>query len=126
MLRRDKPPRREVTRPAAFAARPVPLPVRERRADEKGELHLTLEYDRPRWQQWLGADARCRRTFVLDAPGRAVYEQCDGRRSVREIADALARARQVSAAEAEHSVAAYLRTLTAKGLLALQLDEERA
>jgi hypothetical protein len=113
------PDPRKLTRAGAMAARPCALPVKRRETDAKGDLRLTVAYERTRLQRWLGASDRCERTYALDALGREVYEQCDGKRSVRDIAAAFAERHTVSLAEAEYSVTAYLRTLTAKGLVAM-------
>lgn len=124
MMRKDaKPP---ITRPSAMGARPQPTPVAERSTGKLGELNLVVEFARPGWQRRLGAPATCRRTFVLDGLGREVYEACDGRRTVAQIATRFARAHRVSAAEAEQSVAAYFKTLMSKGLIAMVMDRKES
>jgi hypothetical protein len=106
-----------------MAAKPCALPVKRRETDAKGDLRLTVAYERTRLQRFLGASDRCERTFALDALGREVYEQCDGQHSVAAIAAAFAKRHTVSPAEAEYSVCTYLRTLTGKGLVAMAVGE---
>ena len=115
-----------LTREGALAARPRPVRPVSATADEKGELRVTMEYARPRWQRVLGAEERCRRTFVLDRLGREVYEYCDGARTVRDLVAGFADRHKVSVAEAEYSVTHYLKTLAAKGLVVLEVERETA
>lgn len=107
-----------LSREEAYNSRPAQLPVSDRE-EKGGELHMTVQYDRPRWQRWMGAPQQCERTFILDALGREVYEMCDGSRTVQQLIDGFAARRNVSVAEAEYSVTTYLKTLLSKGLLAM-------
>ena len=93
--------------------------------DEQGELHITMEYSRPAWQRWLGADRRCERTFVLDGMGRQMYELCTGKNKVRDLVRIFSEKHQVSPAEAEYSVTLYLKTLIQKGLVVMEVDRRR-
>jgi hypothetical protein len=90
--------------------------------DPGGELRLTVQFERPRWQRVLGAGSKCDRTFVLDSLGREVYEQCGSGRTVRELIKAFAGAHHVSQGEAEYSVTTYLRTLMRKGLIEMEVQ----
>jgi hypothetical protein len=80
-------------------------------------------YERPRWQRVLGAERECERTFGLDAYGRRVYEGCDGQRPVREIIRQFAKQVSVSVPEAELAVTKFMRTLLAKGLVAMKMEK---
>jgi len=80
---------------------------------------------RPRWQRLLGAGSQTERSFGLDAYGREVFEACDGKRSVRAINRRFAKAHRIALAEAEMAVAAFLKTLLAKGLVAMEIDAPR-
>jgi hypothetical protein len=112
-------------RRAALGGVPHRLPAL--RQEEKGEkLYVTVEMERPRWQRVLGADRQCERTFGLDAYGRRVYESCDGRRSVQRIVERFAGQVGVSVPEAELAVTRFMRTLMAKGLVAMEMEKPAA
>jgi hypothetical protein len=121
MFGRKKQP--TLDRQLAMSARPVRVPPRA--VDDDGrELRIQVEFERPRWQQRLGAPAHCVRTFVLDALGREVYESCDRKATVQDIIEQFARQHRLSPAEAEYSVSLYLKTLMSKGLLGMMVDRE--
>jgi len=122
VLGRKKRP--ELNREVALSARPVRVPAKKTKVDDKGELHVTMEYTRPGWQQRLGGTEKCERTFVLDKLGREVYEWCDKDRSVKQVVDEFVRKHKVSVAEAEYSVTTYLKTLLKKDLVAMAVDEK--
>lgn len=112
-------------RDAAMSGVPYKLPtVRVREDNDK--LLVTVEFVRPRWQQVMGADQNCQRTFGLDAYGQSVYQSCDGQRSVRQIVDEFARNNKVSRPEAELAVTRFMRTLISKGLIAMQMEKPTA
>lgn len=117
---KQKPP--AVSREAALRACPLQTPVLRAEEAANGELRLTAQCCRPRWQVLLGAKALCEHTFELDALGREVYAACDGRTPVSEIIRGFAARHRVSAAEAEISVTQYLRTLMLRGLLAMRIS----
>lgn len=122
------PPRKrepELPRTDAMNARPFRLPFIRRVQTETGGMHVTVRLARPKWQQWLGGPKEFDRTFSLDPLGREVYEACDGSRKVRRVIQEFAAAHQVSIAEAEQSVTAFLRTLLSKGLIAMEVDREK-
>jgi hypothetical protein len=106
-----------------MAARPIRAqPVR---TEPKGKkLYVTVEFARPRWQRWIGADAVCRRAFGLDEYGQEVYAQCDGARTVEEIVRQFAQNHHLSIAEAEVSVTAFLKTLMSKGIVGMAVPRQ--
>ena len=116
-------PRGDAARDAAVRGRPQRLPP-VRQEEREGKLCVTVRFRRPAWQRALGAEALCERTFGLDAFGRAVYESCDGRRTVAEIVRHFAAAQRLSLPEAELAVTRFLRTLIAKGLVAMAMERE--
>jgi hypothetical protein len=123
MGRRDKSPANVLAqRNAALDGVPHRLPS-VRREEKNGKLYVTVTFDRPRWQRLLGADRECERTFGLDAYGRRVYESCDGRQPVQQIVRQFAKQTNVSLPEAELAVTRFLRTLLAKGLVAIELEK---
>jgi hypothetical protein len=123
MGRRDKSPANVLAqRNAALDGVPHRLPS-VRREEKNGKLYVTVTFDRPRWQRLLGADRECERTFGLDAYGRQVYESCDGRRTVREVIRQFSQRTRISEPESEIAVTKFLRTLMAKGLVAIELEK---
>jgi len=109
-----------ISREEALRACPAQPPVL-RAEPAGGDLRVTVQCQRPRWQVLLGAGAFCEHTFVLDPLGCEVYAACDGRTPVTAIINAFATRHRVSAAEAELSVTQYLRTLMRRGLVAMQV-----
>lgn len=112
-------------RDAALNGVPYKLPV-IRQKKENGKLHVTVELMRPRWQQMLGAEQTCEKTFALDDYGQQVYENCDGAVTVNEIVGRFAKKTKVSRPEAEMAVTKFLRTLLSKGLVAMQMEKPSA
>ena len=104
-------------------AKPCRVPAAESREDERRDLHVSMEFVRPGWQRWLGADAAARRTFVIDPLGRDVYERCDGETKVERIVADFAGAHKISVAEAEAAVTNYLKTLMNKGLILMAVPK---
>jgi len=112
-----------IGRAEAFGARPYRTAGVTVSACEGG-LRLGVSWSRPRWQCWLGGGRRrVEKQYELDACGREVYEACDGVRSLRTIVHEFAERRQVSLAEAELSVTAFLRLLMQRGLIGMRTAE---
>ena len=110
-------------RQQALEACPQRLPVLRVAEAAPGELQITLQFQRPRWQVLLGAETVCERTFVLDTLGREVYDVCNGDAPVSEIVRGFAARHRVSLAEAELSVTQYLRMLIARGVVAMRIPQ---
>lgn len=111
-----------IDRVAALNACPVRTnAVKEE--EKKDKLYVTVLFQRPKWQQWLGAEKECRRSFGLDKYGVEVYRACDGGTSVKKIVDAFARNHKISVAEAEISVCQFIQTLLIKGLIVMKVDK---
>jgi len=109
-------------RETAMAGFPRQLPAK--RLEEKGgKLYVTIEFRRPRWQQLLGADEVCERTFGLDPYGREVFEDCNGKNSVNRIVNRFARNHRISIAEAEVAVSTFLKTLMSRGMIGIELEK---
>lgn len=116
---------RPLDRTQALRARPVRVPVVRREEQPDGRLCLTVRTRAPRWFRWLGArEGELERTYRLDGLGREVYEACDGMLEVEAIIGRFAAAHRISRAEAEISVTCFLRTLTAKGLIVMQVEPD--
>ena len=109
-------------RETAMGGFPLQLPTK--RVEEKdGKLYVTIEFRRPRWQQILGADEVCERTFGLDPYGREVFDACDGKTNVDKIVKRFARNHHISVAEAEVSVSTFLKTLMSRGMVGIELEK---
>lgn len=112
-------------RETAMGGFPMKLP--SKRLEEKnGKLFVTIEFCRPRWQQILGADKICERTFGLDPYGREVFDACNGKTNVDKIVRRFARNHKISIAEAEVSVSTFLKTLMSRGMIGIKLVDMKA
>jgi hypothetical protein len=111
-----------ISRDIALDACPIKTTaVKQEEKDRK--LYVTVLFRRPKWQQMLGAEEECRRTFGLDKYGVEVYRACDGMAPVRSIIDLFARNHRLSLAEAEISVSTFVKTLLTKGLIVMKVDK---
>lgn len=114
-----------LARDIALSARPERTPVVRTVERDDGGLKVVVRLVRPPWLRWLGGRPReFERTYGLDVLGREVYEACDGRTTVKTLMRNFEKRHHVSPAEAETAVAAFLRTLIAKGLVVMALDRE--
>ncbi len=83
-----------------------------------GGGRLTVPLNRRRWAVWLlRVPAGATKTFELDALGRMVWDACDGRTTVHQIARRLAKRYRVSDREAQVATETFLSTLARKGLV---------
>ena len=64
------------------------------------------------------------RSYGLDRFGMQVYEACDGKTSVRRIVKRFAADNGLGPAEAELAVSRFLKTLMAKGLIAMEVSKD--
>jgi hypothetical protein len=115
--------KKSISRSAALSGRPKRLPIIRSEELEGDGLKLTVEYTRPRWQQFLGAPAEVNRSYVMDNFGREVYEACNGSRNVSAIVRDFSKRHNVSIAEAELSVSTFLKTLMSRGLVAMLMGK---
>lgn len=121
MIRRKK---KLLDRGMVFNARPVALPVHFSERREDGGLDLSVAFPVPRWHRMMGAkEAVYHKKFQLDRYGAEVYRACDGTRSVRSIVREFAEHNDLSLAEAEVSVTAFLKMLIQKRLVHVALQE---
>lgn len=126
----------------AFRRRPKPLsreqslgsvPLRNEAIEvertDSGEIRLVIPL-----RQTLLAKALSRflqvpkkRKVVLDEIGSFVWEQCDGKHTIRQIIGSLCGRYKLHRKEAEVSVVAYLRQLAAKGIIGIAVlkDQEK-
>jgi hypothetical protein len=113
--------RKSIDRDSAMAARPRRLPAVRTQPRDGGGLVVTVELRRPRWQRWLSGSETFEHSFGLDEMGREVYDLCDGKTTVRRMVRRFAGRHRLSEAEAEMAVTAFLKTLTAKGLVGMEI-----
>ncbi|MEI6808446.1 MAG: PqqD family protein [bacterium] len=112
-----------IDRETAISSCPIRRPA-VKMEEKNGKRYVTVEFERPRWQQILGSDRLCRRTFGLDGYGQEVYDGCDSNTSVRTIVERFAVAHHLSVAEAEISVSAFLKTLISKGIVGMPISKD--
>ncbi len=83
-----------------------------------GGCRLTVPLTQKRWAGWLlRVPAGATKSFELDALGRMVWESCDGKTSVQQIARRLAKRYRVSDREAQVATETFLATLARRGLV---------
>ena len=110
-----------------LAARPVrnAAAVVTRRGD--GRVSLTVRRELPGWLvppvSWV-IHLKPTRTFALDRLGTQVWGLCDGERTVEAIVDAFAAEHRLTFHEARVAVGGYLRSLVARGALAMVMAQE--
>jgi len=109
-------------RDTAMAGFPIQLPAKSKE-EKQDKLYVTILFRRPKWQQLLGAEEICKRTFGLDVYGREIYEACDGKTNVNQIVERFARNHKISLAEAEVAVSSFFKTLMSRGMVGIDLRE---
>lgn len=91
---------------------------------EGHELLLSVPV-RPRW--WMKPPVswflpvRDHRKFGLDRFGREIWNACDGTRRIETICENFARSHSVSFEEARSAIIQFLRVLTQRELIVIQL-----
>jgi hypothetical protein len=113
-----KPSNPRITRLQQLASRPLRLVQGELAESENGGARLRVPLRKRRWSGWLlrlPKDAT--KTFEFDALGKFVWNHCDGKTSVQQIARKLARTYNVSERESLVATEKFLTTLANKGLI---------
>jgi hypothetical protein len=115
-----------LTRKRALDYTPVKnMDVTEIRLDS-GEVILTYPLEMRPWiagmARWLGrsTDRIQTKKIQLDTLGTSVWEQMDGKRSIREIIQEFVRKHQLHPKEAEVAVTQFLRNLGKRGLIGIK------
>lgn len=117
--------RSELTRKQSLQSIPVPARILRREPTDDDGLRITVELHTPKWQRViLRAAETLQRTFELDAFGREVLDLCDGRRTVRQIAERFAQAHQLEHHQAHLAVMTFLKTLIARRIIAIAIPPE--
>ena len=115
--RRRRPP--PLTRQQQLASKPVRLVTADLTADARGGGRLTVPLQQSPRIGWLFRLPKgATKTFEFDALGKFVWEHCDGKTSVQQIARKLAKAYKVSEREAQVATERFLVMLAKKNLIA--------
>jgi hypothetical protein len=118
-------PKKTIPRDMALTARPTRTEGVVRKELPDGGIGLTTCVERGTWMRAFGASETFERTFQLDYLGRDVYDACNGTDDVQTIIRNFALKHKVSLPEAELAVTTFLKTLTARSLIAMAMDEPR-
>ncbi len=79
---------------------------------------LTVQIRQPRWSTWLlRLPKHATKTFEFDMLGQLVWNHCDGKTSVQQIARKLARTYNISERKAQVATEKFLTLLARKGLV---------
>ena len=121
-----RPRKPRLTRQQQLAAKPVHLVTGDLAELPDGGARLTVPLQQRRWAGWLlRVPPGATKTFEFDALGRLVWDSCDGRTTVHQIARRLAKRYGVSDREAQVASETFLTTLARKGLVGAAVREER-
>jgi hypothetical protein len=116
-----------MTRQQQLASKPLRLVAADLLDAENGGGRLQVPMRQRAWSGWLlrlPKDAT--KTFEFDALGKFVWQHCDGKTSVQQIARKLARTYNVSEREAQVSTEKFLMMLATKGLVGAAVKESSA
>lgn len=116
----------DLTRKKALEYTPVKnMDVTEIRLDS-GEVVLTYPLEMRPWLASIGKrlgrtpDMNQTKKIQLDTLGTSVWEQMDGKHSIREIIQEFVRKHQLHPKEAEVAVTQFLRNLGKRGLIGIK------
>ena len=124
-LRKPQRGLQQLSREESLSARPVLS--RLVRVDRNEQGRLVLQIPR-RDSSLVRTVARAFRIapykkVALDEIGTFVIELCDGRHTVRDVVDKLAKEYKLNRREAEVSTTSFLRTLARRSIVGLVIDE---
>jgi len=114
----------QLTRAQVLKGRPLKNPSLEWEKDEEGNIVITVRR-REDWKTKLLSLLFVipkERKVALDEVGTLVWELCDGQTTVEDIIKKLMERYKLNRREAELSLGEYLKTLTKRGLVGLQVD----
>jgi hypothetical protein len=117
----------EVSKQDALAAKPIHVVSAEMRPTESGGvLEVSLASKGRGLGGWLfRMPAGSTKKFEFDPVGVFVWDQCDGKTSVQQIIRKLARRHNLNVREAEVATVQFLRTLSRKGLIGLEVKKAK-
>jgi hypothetical protein len=117
--------RRTISRDEALTARPIRADRALLTESTDGvSAKLSMPLQAPRRLNWLfrfPTDAK--RTFELDSTGLLVWQMCDGRNTVKKIANFVAMRNNASTTEAETATLKFLQMLEARNLIRVNEHE---
>ncbi len=105
-----------------LSAIPVRNPEVKRSQMPSGRILLTGPVAATRLKRWFGT-RNTEKKFEIDDLGDAVWQACDGRRTLEDIICLFAARYRVNTREAEVSVKTFLNMLTRRNLLALLIGK---
>ena len=92
--------------------------------DDGMTAKLTMPIQTPRRLNWLFRfPTHAKRTFELDSTGLLVWQMCDGRNTVKKIANFVAMRNNAGTTEAETATLKFLQMLEARNLIRVNTDE---
>lgn len=122
MLFRRKKPR--LTLQEQLSARPLRLVDGELTDRDDGGANLTVTLRQTRWSGWFfRMPEGAKKTFELDAMGRLVWDNCDGKTSVQQIIRRLSKQYNLNLREAQVATVQFLNMLIKKGLVGMTLRD---
>lgn len=121
-----KKPQFQMTLDQCLSALVVRNPQVQAKDLPQGRIELSLPYLKPWLIRWLQRKDRKTflRRFELDSIGADLWHQADGRRTVSDLVQHLARAQHLEPQQARDSMVAYLQMLMTRGLVGLVVSQE--
>ena len=87
------------------------------------DMKLSIPIQPSRAFRWLFRfPSNAKRTFELDSTGLLVWQMCDGRNSVKKIANFVAMRTSAGSRDAETATLKFLQMLEARGLIFVKSD----
>lgn len=115
-----------LTRQQQLASRPVRLVDGEMSDDGSGGGRLKVKLQPKRIAGFLmRMPEGATKTFEFDALGRFVWDHCDGKNSVQQIARKLARQYKISEREAHVATEKFLMMLARKGMIGAAVQAKK-
>lgn len=107
-----------------MSARPLRLVDGELTDRDDGGANLTVTLRQTRWSGWFfRMPEGAKKTFELDAMGRLVWDNCDGKTSVQQIIRRLSKQYNLNLREAQVATVQFLNMLIKKGLVGMTLRD---
>lgn len=112
------------TRESALSAVPIAPGVKERHPLENGGVRVVVAVPTsPLQRKILRLPETVQRDFELDAIGREILEQCDGKTTVADMLAGFSRKHGISRIEGDKAVLTFIRTLVSKGIIILTIPK---
>jgi len=116
-----------LTRTDSLSAKPVRNPLVGTRIDANGELVLSVPMKRNLKTRLISTFFLVpkNREIILDETGRRIWEKCNGKNTVIQMIESLIADYKLNRKEAEVSLIEYLRMLSSRGLVALEIEQKK-